>query len=97
MRIYGISFDGCLLSSFLHFHSFVELTTCHVATVAQSSKIVVEKSTVPCRTTKFMRTTTIPELNCRFNHQLDLLLLTLLVLPKGSFVTDKSTSKNFFA
>ena len=36
--------------------SYVESATRRIAEVAQSSKIVVEKSTVPCRTAQSMRT-----------------------------------------
>jgi UDPglucose 6-dehydrogenase len=47
----------------------VELATRRIAAVAQSNKIVVEKSTVPCRTAESMRT--ILEANskpgCRFD------------------------------
>jgi UDPglucose 6-dehydrogenase len=49
--------------------NYVELATRRIATVANSSKIVVEKSTVPCRTAESMRT--ILEANskpgCRFD------------------------------
>jgi UDPglucose 6-dehydrogenase len=49
--------------------SYVELATRQIARVATSSKIVVEKSTVPCRTAESMRT--ILEANskpgCRFD------------------------------
>ena len=49
--------------------SYVELATRRIAAVATSSKIVVEKSTVPCRTAESMRT--ILEANskpgCRFD------------------------------
>lgn len=49
--------------------NFVELATRRIAAVATSSKIVVEKSTVPCRTAESMRT--ILEANskpgCRFD------------------------------
>ncbi|KAF4613274.1 hypothetical protein D9613_011019 [Agrocybe pediades] len=49
--------------------NYVELATRRIATVASSSKIVVEKSTVPCRTAESMRT--ILEANskpgCRFD------------------------------
>lgn len=48
--------------------SYVELATRRIAAVATTSKIVVEKSTVPCRTAESMRT--ILEANsktgCRF-------------------------------
>lgn len=36
--------------------SYVELATRRIAAVAKTSKIVVEKSTVPCRTAESMRT-----------------------------------------
>lgn len=49
--------------------SYVELATRQIARVSTSSKIVVEKSTVPCRTAESMRT--ILEANskpgCRFD------------------------------
>jgi len=49
--------------------SYVELATRRIAAVANSNKIVVEKSTVPCRTAESMRT--ILETNakpgCRFD------------------------------
>jgi UDPglucose 6-dehydrogenase len=37
-------------------YSYVELATRRIAAVATTSKIVVEKSTVPCRTAESMRT-----------------------------------------
>ncbi|KAI9569330.1 UDP-glucose/GDP-mannose dehydrogenase family, NAD binding domain-containing protein [Boletus coccyginus] len=49
--------------------NYVELATRRIAAVANSSKIVVEKSTVPCRTAESMRTileaNSLP--NCRFD------------------------------
>ena len=39
-----------------NFSSYVELATRRIAAVAKTSKIVVEKSTVPCRTAESMRT-----------------------------------------
>lgn len=49
--------------------SYIELATRQIARIATSSKIVVEKSTVPCRTAESMRT--ILEANskpgCRFD------------------------------
>ena len=36
--------------------SYVELATRRIAAIANTSKIVVEKSTVPCRTAESMRT-----------------------------------------
>lgn len=49
--------------------SYVELATRKIADIAETSKIVVEKSTVPCRTAESMRT--ILEANskpgCRFD------------------------------
>ena len=38
------------------YHRYVESATRGIADVAKSSKIVVEKSTVPCRTAESMRT-----------------------------------------
>jgi UDPglucose 6-dehydrogenase len=52
-------------------HSYVELATRRIATVANSSKIVVEKSTVPCRTAESMRT--ILEANSKPNCRFDIL------------------------
>jgi len=49
----------------------VELATRRIATVANSSKIVVEKSTVPCRTAESMRT--ILEANSKPNCRFDIL------------------------
>ena len=51
--------------------SYVELATRRIATVANSSKIVVEKSTVPCRTAESMRT--ILEANSKPNCRFDIL------------------------
>ncbi|KAF5325277.1 hypothetical protein D9619_009846 [Psilocybe cf. subviscida] len=51
--------------------NYVELATRRIATVATSSKIVVEKSTVPCRTAESMRT--ILEANSRPNCQFQIL------------------------
>ncbi|PFH51176.1 hypothetical protein AMATHDRAFT_59677 [Amanita thiersii Skay4041] len=50
---------------------FVERATRHIASVATSSKIVVEKSTVPCRTAESMRT--ILEANSKPNCRFDIL------------------------
>ncbi|KAG9313715.1 UDP-glucose/GDP-mannose dehydrogenase [Chiua virens] len=49
--------------------NYVELATRRIAAVANSSKIVVEKSTVPCRTAESMRTIleANSQLNCRFD------------------------------
>lgn len=52
-------------------HSYVELCTRRIAAVATSSKIVVEKSTVPCRTASSMRT--ILEANSRPGLRFDIL------------------------
>lgn len=51
--------------------SYVELCTRRIASVATSSKIVVEKSTVPCRTAQSMRT--ILEANSRPGLRFDIL------------------------
>lgn len=50
---------------------YVESATRHIAKVATSNKIVVEKSTVPCRTAESMRT--ILEANSRPNCRFDIL------------------------
>lgn len=52
-------------------HSYVELATRRIAAVATSNKIVVEKSTVPCRTAESMRT--ILEANSCSNCRFDIL------------------------
>ena len=49
----------------------MELATRRIAEVATSSKIVVEKSTVPCRTAESMRT--ILEANSKPNCRFDIL------------------------
>lgn len=51
--------------------NYVELATRRIAAVATSSKIVVEKSTVPCRTAESMRT--ILEANSKPNCRFDIL------------------------
>ncbi|KAJ7186668.1 UDP-glucose/GDP-mannose dehydrogenase [Mycena filopes] len=51
--------------------NYVELATRQIAAVANSSKIVVEKSTVPCRTAESMRT--ILEANSKPNCRFDIL------------------------
>jgi UDPglucose 6-dehydrogenase len=51
--------------------NYVELATRRIAAVANSSKIVVEKSTVPCRTAESMRT--ILEANSKPNCRFDIL------------------------
>jgi UDPglucose 6-dehydrogenase len=66
---FPLSFYGTVRADFNTRYSYVELATRRIATVANSSKIVVEKSTVPCRTAESMRT--ILEANskpgCRFD------------------------------
>ncbi|KIY67251.1 UDP-glucose dehydrogenase [Cylindrobasidium torrendii FP15055 ss-10] len=51
--------------------NYIELATRQIAAVATSSKIVVEKSTVPCRTAESMRT--ILEANSKPNCRFDIL------------------------
>ncbi|ORX87167.1 nucleotide sugar dehydrogenase [Basidiobolus meristosporus CBS 931.73] len=51
--------------------AYIETATRRIATVANSSKIVVEKSTVPCRTAQSMRT--ILEANSRDGIRFDIL------------------------
>ncbi|KAL0945764.1 hypothetical protein HGRIS_012053 [Hohenbuehelia grisea] len=51
--------------------NYVELATRRIAAVAESNKIVVEKSTVPCRTAESMRT--ILEANSKPNCRFDIL------------------------
>jgi len=69
----------------LHHDSYVELATRRIADVAVSSKIVVEKSTVPCRTAESMRT--ILEANSRPNCRFDI-LSNPEFLAEGTAVTD---------
>ena len=49
----------------------VEAATRHIALTAQESKIIVEKSTVPCRTAQSMRV--VLEANARPGVQFDIL------------------------
>jgi UDPglucose 6-dehydrogenase len=65
--------------------NYVELATRRIATVATSSKIVVEKSTVPCRTAESMRT--ILEANSRPNCHFDI-LSNPEFLAEGTAITD---------
>ncbi|TRM67093.1 UDP-glucose/GDP-mannose dehydrogenase family, NAD binding domain-containing protein [Schizophyllum amplum] len=68
--------------------NYVELATRQIASVAESSKIVVEKSTVPCRTAESMRT--ILEANskpgCRFD-----ILSNPEFLAEGTAISDLFT------
>ena len=66
-------------------YSYVELSTRRIATVATSSKIVVEKSTVPCRTAESMRT--ILEANSRPGLRFDI-LSNPEFLAEGTAVSD---------
>ncbi|OZJ04596.1 UDP-glucose 6-dehydrogenase [Bifiguratus adelaidae] len=65
--------------------AYVESATRRIAEVATSSKIVVEKSTVPCRTAQSMRT--ILEANCRENIRFDI-LSNPEFLAEGTAITD---------
>ncbi|KAG6844676.1 hypothetical protein H0H87_004850 [Tephrocybe sp. NHM501043] len=65
--------------------NYVELATRRIATVANSSKIVVEKSTVPCRTAESMRT--ILEANSKPNCRFDI-LSNPEFLAEGTAITD---------
>ncbi|KAH8551399.1 UDP-glucose/GDP-mannose dehydrogenase family, NAD binding domain-containing protein [Umbelopsis sp. PMI_123] len=51
--------------------AYIEAATRRIAQVSKSSKIVVEKSTVPCRTAQSMRT--ILDANCTVNIRFDIL------------------------
>ncbi|KZT01616.1 nucleotide sugar dehydrogenase [Laetiporus sulphureus 93-53] len=66
-------------------NSYVELATRRIAAVAHSSKIVVEKSTVPCRTAESMRT--ILEANSRQGCRFDI-LSNPEFLAEGTAITD---------
>ncbi|KAK0194278.1 UDP-glucose dehydrogenase [Armillaria mellea] len=65
--------------------NYVELATRQIAAVATSSKIVVEKSTVPCRTAESMRT--ILEANSKPNCRFDI-LSNPEFLAEGTAITD---------
>ncbi|EJD52013.1 UDP-glucose/GDP-mannose dehydrogenase [Auricularia subglabra TFB-10046 SS5] len=65
--------------------NFVELATRQIARVANSSKIVVEKSTVPCRTAESMRT--ILEANSKQGVRFDI-LSNPEFLAEGTAITD---------
>ncbi|KIM41375.1 hypothetical protein M413DRAFT_445391 [Hebeloma cylindrosporum] len=65
--------------------NYVELATRRIAAVATSSKIVVEKSTVPCRTAESMRT--ILEANSKPNCRFDI-LSNPEFLAEGTAITD---------
>jgi UDPglucose 6-dehydrogenase len=69
----------------LSLSSYVELATRRIAAVASSSKIVVEKSTVPCRTAESMRT--ILEANSKPNCRFDI-LSNPEFLAEGTAITD---------
>ncbi|CAG8454644.1 300_t:CDS:2 [Funneliformis mosseae] len=65
--------------------AYVESATRKIANVAKSSKIVVEKSTVPCRTAESMRT--ILEANSNENIRFDI-LSNPEFLAEGTAITD---------
>lgn len=65
----------------------MELATRRIAAVATSSKIVVEKSTVPCRTAESMRT--ILEANSRPNCRFD-------ILSNPEFLAEGTAIKDLF-
>lgn len=69
-------------------YSYVELATRRIAAVANSNKIVVEKSTVPCRTAESMRT--ILEANSRPNCRFD-------ILSNPEFLAEGTAIKDLFA
>ncbi|KAN0094860.1 UDP-glucose 6-dehydrogenase [Tylopilus felleus] len=68
--------------------NYVELATRRIAAVANSSKIVVEKSTVPCRTAESMRT--ILEANSHPNCRFD-------ILSNPEFLAEGTAIKDLFA
>lgn len=51
-----VSARAYLLTLYRPSYSYIELATRQIARIATTSKIVVEKSTVPCRTAESMRT-----------------------------------------
>lgn len=68
--------------------NYVELATRRIAATATSSKIVVEKSTVPCRTAESMRT--ILEANSKPNARFD-------ILSNPEFLAEGTAIKDLFA
>ena len=68
--------------------SYVELATRRIAAVAESSKIVVEKSTVPCRTAESMRT--ILEANSKPHCRFD-------ILSNPEFLAEGTAIEDLFA
>jgi len=78
--VFGRHADGGTLDP-----SYVELATRRIAATATSSKIVVEKSTVPCRTAESMRT--ILEANSKANTRYDI-LSNPEFLAEGTAITD---------
>ncbi|KZS96813.1 nucleotide sugar dehydrogenase [Sistotremastrum niveocremeum HHB9708] len=68
--------------------NYVELATRRIAAVANSSKIVVEKSTVPCRTAESMRT--ILEANSKPNCRFD-------ILSNPEFLAEGTAIQDLFA
>ena len=69
-------------------NSYVESATRRIAAVAQNSKIVVEKSTVPCRTAQSMRT--ILEANCKPGCRFD-------ILSNPEFLAEGTAIQDLFA
>ena len=67
------------------YDSYVESATRRIAAVANSNKIVVEKSTVPCRTAESMRT--ILEANSKPGTRFDI-LSNPEFLAEGTAITD---------
>ena len=72
-------------SLLINVSSYVESATRHIAAVATSSKIVVEKSTVPMRTAESMRT--ILEANSKPDLRFDI-LSNPEFLAEGTAITD---------
>ncbi|OAX43752.1 nucleotide sugar dehydrogenase [Rhizopogon vinicolor AM-OR11-026] len=68
--------------------NYVELATRRIAAIATSSKIVVEKSTVPCRTAESMRI--ILEANSKPNTRFD-------ILSNPEFLAEGTAIKDLFA
>jgi UDPglucose 6-dehydrogenase len=67
--------------------SYVELATRRIAAIATTSKIVVEKSTVPCRTAESMRT--ILEANSKNGCRFD-------ILSNPEFLAEGTAIKDLF-
>lgn len=85
---YSIEHSHTSPSSHYVLCSYVESATRRIAAVATSSKIVVEKSTVPCRTAESMRT--ILEANSKAGCRFD-------ILSNSEFLAEGTAINDLFA